>query len=161
LKGNLTWEERKIQREAINKYTGENMTDETAESLRSLFIGELNLHAKKEIDRQLQLMLSSNNFDGIDKLLRSIEPHIVNDVYFFYFAAKVKYIRKDWNGVKYWRERYVLVPDIQLRKKKSYSNKINHMFFIEMENRNEEFRNWNRKMFVIGGGNTFNTPSNC
>jgi hypothetical protein len=94
LKGNLTWEERKIQREAVNKYTGENMTDETAESLRSLFIGELDLHAKKEINRQLQLMLSFHNFDGIDKLLRSIELHIVNDVSFFYFAVKVKFIKR-------------------------------------------------------------------
>jgi hypothetical protein len=72
--------------------------------------------------------------------LKSVEPHIVGDVYFFYYAVKIKYLKKDWNGVKYWREKYILVPDIQL-KKKSYANKIHMMFGVELEMRNEEFKN--------------------
>jgi flagellar biosynthesis regulator FlbT len=50
------------------------------------------------------------------------------------------------------REQYIHIPDDQIRKKKNINQKIMLIYNVEKESYNEEFKKWNRKLFVLGRG---------
>jgi hypothetical protein len=94
--------------------------------------------------------IQANLLEEASTLLKLLEKYYLTDIYIFYHVVKIPFIRKNYVEVKYWREQYIHIPDDQIRKRKATNQKIMLMFNIEMESYNEEFKKWNRKLFVLG-----------
>jgi hypothetical protein len=113
----------------------------------SVFV--IDVQARNKIIYQVKQRIQMNKLDEASLLLLILGKYFLTDIYIFYHVAKIPFIRKNFVEVKHWREQYIHIPDDQIRKKKNTNQKIKLLFNVEKESYNEEFKKWNRKLFVF------------
>jgi hypothetical protein len=84
-----------------------------------------------------------------EKLLMSSEKYCYEDIFIFYPSVKVCYLKKNWDRVKYFREKYINVPDEVFNKKQQIVSKNNLLLHLELETGNEDLKNWDSELFVF------------
>jgi hypothetical protein len=98
---------------------------------------------------EVKVKIQKNKLDEAEILLSVLEKYYTSDIFIFYHSVKIPFVKKDWPKVQHFREKYILVSDNQIRRKSDINNKIVMMLNIELETKNEVYRSWNRKLFVV------------
>jgi hypothetical protein len=117
--------------------------------IKEAIVVALDLKVRNKILAEVKIKINQMKLEEGEALLSSLEQYVTTGIFIFYHAVKIPFKAKDWEKVKTYREKYMDVPDDQIRKRSGINAKIIQMFNIEMETRNEDFKHWNRKLFAV------------
>jgi hypothetical protein len=142
--------ERQVQKETLDQLLDNKELDETAIEIAKESVFVLEVQARNKIMYQEKQRIQMNELEEASLLLQMLNKYFFTDIYIFYHVVKIPFIRKNFVEIKHQREQYIHIPGDQIRKKKKTNQKIMLMFNVEMESYSEEFKKWNRKLFVLG-----------
>jgi hypothetical protein len=110
-KSTLTKEERQIQNEMTDTALKIEINGKTIECLKEVISGEVNIKTRNKILAEVKIKIQQNKLDEAELLLSVLEKYYTSDIFVFYLAVKIPFIKKNWPKVQCFREKYILVPD--------------------------------------------------